>query len=213
MHGFGRFVDNPDDDRKLQNERLRRHQEPHVADHGAARFRGGTPHTVYKEKINYKLKGGGGGYLPHQDSYFKLARDGDSKLRKERMLTDEESCVCMIAVDAMSESNGCPYIAPKAHTLGWLAIGGCEPSAPLKGIKSSNASSKIELKWQPVMLDKGDVLIYGNMMPHMSKQNTSQQNRRALFTIYADEQAVGFVQPHPNQHCPHSESKCVARIS
>jgi hypothetical protein len=43
-----------------------------------------------------------------------------------------------------------------------------------------------ELQWQPVTLAAGDVLIYGNNMPHFSKANESERDRRALFAVYTD---------------------------
>ena len=45
---------------------------------------------------------------------------------------------------------------------------------------------KESLAWEPVRLAAGDVLIYGNNMPHYSDENNSQRDRRALFAVYTD---------------------------
>lgn len=50
-------------------------------------------------------------------------------------------------------------------------------------------------------LNEGDVLIYGNLMPHKSAANTSDKHRRALFAIYGDVESLGNYEP-VNCFCP-----------
>mmetsp|Transcript_19914 Transcript_19914/g.48756 ORF Transcript_19914/g.48756 Transcript_19914/m.48756 type:complete len:523 (-) Transcript_19914:196-1764(-) len=154
------------------------------------RLRRNRPHVMYKDKINYKFKGGSGGYKPHQDLYFALEREVDGPLKKSRMLRDEEATICMIAVDAMGPDNGGPMLAPGMNKKGWLQFRPI-PSAPLKGIHKADPKQKDGVEWKSLTVPRGAVLIYGNMMPHQSAPNKSSKNRRALFPIYCDKAAVG----------------------
>ena len=146
-------------------------------------LREGRPMELYKEKLNYKLKGATGGYLPHVDFYHKIKGE---TLEREFLLDDADVCVCMLAIDAMDEGNGCPYVAPGWHTRGAMAfrqsaeVYKSHTRAPLPVVDER------DLPWQPVTLAAGDVLIYGNNMPHYSNANTSDRDRRALFAVYAD---------------------------
>eukprot|EP00466_Bigelowiella_natans_P021597 jgi/Bigna1/91785/estExt_fgenesh1_pg.C_1190014 len=64
-------------------------------------------------------------------------------------------------------------------------------SAPLKNIRVEDKKTKDSMQWKSVEIPRGGVLIYGNMMPHMSEANKSNKNRRALFPIYCDKESVG----------------------
>jgi hypothetical protein len=138
------------------------------------------------EKINYKLKGNTGGYKPHVDFYSKI--NGET-LQREFLLDDCDVCVCMIAIDDMDEGNGCPFVAPGQHTRGPIFFQGAVESltygdrATAAGVPLVDPST---LHWVPVTLAAGDVLVYGNNMPHYSKENASERDRRALFAVYTD---------------------------
>jgi len=144
------------------------------------------PLPVRAEKINYKLKGKTGGYKPHVDFYSKI---NSETLEREFLLDDSDVCVCMVAIDDMDEGNGCPFVAPGQHTRGPLFFKGAVESLTY-GDKASMAGAPLidpdDLQWFPVTLAAGDVLIYGNNMPHYSKENTSERDRRALFAVYTD---------------------------
>jgi ectoine hydroxylase-related dioxygenase (phytanoyl-CoA dioxygenase family) len=90
----------------------------------------------------------------------------------------------MVAIDNMDTTNGCPEVAPGWHTKGPIQFQGS-----LKwdfGIEPPPTVDPANLPWTPVTLSSGDVLIYGNLMPHQSAENTSDRDRRALFAIYSD---------------------------
>lgn len=63
---------------------------------------------LFKEKINFKLPGGGG-FLAHQDSvaYIGLAKQHIS---------------AMVAVDAAVEENGCLFVAPGRWSEGQVRL-------------------------------------------------------------------------------------------
>ena len=138
------------------------------------------------EKINYKLKGKTGGYKPHVDFYSKI---NSETLQREFLLDDADVCVCMVAVDDMDEGNGCPFVAPGQHTRGPVFFKGAVESLTYGDRATSMGVPLVdpeELQWAPVCLKAGDVLIYGNNMPHFSRENASERDRRALFAVYTD---------------------------
>ena len=131
---------------------------------------GDGPAVIYKEKLNYKLAGGGG-YRAHQDGYMGL---GVSDVPYAFMTQ-----VCMIALDDFTMENGGPEVAPTAWKKkeGWLRL-------PLSqtDLQVSLADEKLG-PWVPVLLKRGDVLIYDNYMLHRSGPNATDTNR-ALFGVY-----------------------------
>lgn len=82
-------------------------------------------------------------------------------------MEDAEVCVCMIAVDSSDATNGCPEVAPGWHNRGWLGLNAPAEEQPADK-EPVDAST---LSWKAVELTPGDVLIYGNDMPHQSAAN------------------------------------------
>ena len=90
-----------------------------------AALAGEGPVRLYKEKLNYKLAGGGG-YRAHQDGYTELnvgrepsvptppeppppqALNAAAAICRYTFMTQ----VCMIALDDFTLENGCPEVAP-----------------------------------------------------------------------------------------------------
>ena len=94
----------------------------------------------------------------------------------------------MVAIDDMDEENGCPFVAPGQHAKGPQFFKGAAESlsddhAFAKGVPLVDPAT---LQWEPVALRAGDVLVYGNNMPHYSSPNESARDRRALFAVYSD---------------------------
>ena len=95
----------------------------------------------------------------------------------------------MLAIDDMDEGNGCPFVAPGQHTKGAQFFKGAVESLSYGDREFSKGVPLVDpatLQWEPVTLRAGDVLIYGNNMPHFSKGNESARDRRALFAVYTD---------------------------
>lgn len=90
---------------------------------------------------------------------------------------DEKFYVCMIAVDESTPENGCPAIAPGHHLHGLYN----HASNPHR-FDDKRAPTE-EAEWLPCPLQRGDVLIYDNYMPHKSAKNESAIWRRALFGV------------------------------
>ena len=119
------------------------------------------PAVLYKEKINYKYPNGGGGYAPHQDA---MAYDGI-----------KEHISCLIPVDKATIENGCLEMVAGKHRDGFL------PTSKNGVIKPEVAKT---LKWEPLELAIGDVLLFHSYTPHRSAMNKSDHPRRAIYATY-----------------------------
>jgi len=150
---------------------------------------------LYKDKINYKAPGGGG-YLAHQDYYHGLGVPPYRSADDRGFL----AYVCMVAVDASDEANGCPELGWECwqRKEGWLFKREAKEQSERWMSKQDiaeedgvNAETSIVFEdmgpFEPVPMAKGDVLIYDNFMPHRSGTNATDSWRRALFGIYYGE--------------------------
>lgn len=119
----------------------------------------GEPVVLYKEKINYKLRGGAG-FQPHQDAPAYPHIDSH--------------VTCMIAVDDATIENGCLEVVPGLHggDLRENADGCIHPEVVA------------QLDWQPLEMAAGDILWFHSKTPHRSGPNLSDRTRRAFFLTY-----------------------------
>ena len=126
----------------------------------------GEPVVLYKDKINYKYPGGGA-FAPHQDS---------------PAYTDQgqtQHITALIAIDAATPENGClefatseSHIWQNRETLPHTAKGAIYPEIVDR------------LEWEPIPLNRGDVVIFGSFIPHRSGPNQSSNSRRAIYITF-----------------------------
>ena len=119
----------------------------------------GETAVLYKEKINYKLPGGGG-YAPHQDAPAYPFIDSHVS--------------CMVAVDDATQENGCLEVVSACH----LDV------LPTDETGCIAADVVAELDWQPVEVPAGWTLWFHSRTPHRSGPNRSDRPRRALYPTY-----------------------------
>jgi hypothetical protein len=121
---------------------------------------GGAP-VLFKEKVNFKLPGGGG-FEPHQDiqpgwdeyaPYFLTA---------------------LVAIDPSTADNGCLELAAGCHTRGLIG----RKWEPLRGPELDG------LEFVDCPLDPGDVVFFDCFVPHQSKPNLTDLPRRNLYLTY-----------------------------
>lgn len=119
----------------------------------------GEPAVLYKEKVNYKLPGGGG-YAPHQDAPAYPFIDTHVS--------------CMVAVDDATPENGClEVVSGMHHEVLPMGDDGC--------IRPDVVD---RLDWLVVPVAAGQTLWFHSRTPHRSGPNTSPLPRRALYPTY-----------------------------
>jgi len=117
----------------------------------------GEPLSLLKEKINYKLPGGGG-FAAHVDTpaYLEYA---------------PSHVTAMVAVDAADAANGALEIAPGL----W---------GPREDGVLSSAEDDV-LRYDMQTCGPGDVVLFSGWTPHRSAANTdAERPRRAIFFTY-----------------------------
>jgi ectoine hydroxylase-related dioxygenase (phytanoyl-CoA dioxygenase family) len=129
----------------------------------------GEAPVLYKEKINYKHPGGGG-FAPHQDATAYRFVDYHVSV--------------MVPVDSATVASGCLYVGSQPATDGCS-----EPSHPRGPLTVDDrgriaASVADSLRWEPVEVQPGDVLVFDSYVPHRSDTNTTDVARRALYLTY-----------------------------
>jgi 2-aminoethylphosphonate dioxygenase len=121
----------------------------------------GGPAVLFKEKINFKLPGGGG-FEPHQDiqpgwddyaPYFVSVA---------------------IAIDDSTMENGCLEVSKGQHKRGWLG----ERWKPLTGEQLKG------VRFEAYPMAPGDVMFFDCYAPHRSQPNLTAHQRRNVYLTY-----------------------------
>jgi hypothetical protein len=121
----------------------------------------GEPAVLFKEKINFKMPGGGG-FEPHQD------QQAGWSVYAPLFVT------ALVTVDAATEANGCLEMTSGPRRA---ALAG-EEWRPLSPQEVSEAL------YAHVPTDPGDVLFFDSYAPHRSKPNLTAAPRRILYLTY-----------------------------
>ena len=122
----------------------------------------GEPAVLFKDKINFKLPGGGG-FEAHQDVQAGWARYAGLHI------------TVLVTVDRATVANGCLEVATDfrgSHTL----IG--QEWEPL------NAGQLAGLHWTFVEAEPGDAVFFDSFIPHRSAANLTRDPRRVLYYTY-----------------------------
>ena len=119
--------------------------------------------ALFKEKVNYKLPGGGG-FDPHQDM-----QPGWSKYAPQMVSV-------LLVADHNGIDNGPLEIAPGAHARPGGLIG--RMHEPL------NDTEIAGLKWQVLTAEPGDIVFFDAWAPHRSSPNTSPSKRRNTYVTF-----------------------------
>ncbi|MEO2031777.1 MAG: phytanoyl-CoA dioxygenase family protein [Planctomycetaceae bacterium] len=120
----------------------------------------GEPALVFKEKINYKLPGGGG-FAPHQDA--------------QAYAYGRSHITCLVAVDEHTIDNGCLWFAPGQHVRGLLETNDA-------GCLTERITGSME--WVSAPLSPGGATFFSSFVPHKSLANLSSESRRSLYVTY-----------------------------
>lgn len=128
----------------------------------------GRDYILFKEKINFKLPGGGG-FKPHQDG---------AAFRK---FVDDELVTVMIPIHVSNEENGCFRLKKDAYTK--------ELRQHNNGsISECEYSEEYEKDWQSVNMKPGDILCFSSYLIHQSNDNLSNLPRSCYFITYSPQE-------------------------
>lgn len=122
----------------------------------------GEPAVLFKDKINFKLPGGGG-FEPHQDVQAGWSRYAQLHI------------TALVTVDRATIANGCLEMASGFDGAHQLIGREWEPltAAQLAG-----------LRWRHIEAEPGDVVFFDSFIPHRSAANNSGEARRVLYYTY-----------------------------
>ncbi len=123
----------------------------------------GEPAVLFKEKINFKLPGGGGFKL-HQDQQAGWGDYADLFI------------TMLISIDEATQENGCLELAAGHHGKGLLG----KEWAPLNEKDAKREGFKlVSFVSQP-----GDAAFFDSFAPHQSHPNKTETPRRVLYVTY-----------------------------
>jgi 2-aminoethylphosphonate dioxygenase len=121
----------------------------------------GEPAVLFKDKINFKLPGGGG-FEPHQD------QQAGWSVYAPLFVT------ALVAIDEATEANGCLELAAGHHTRGLIG----HEWAPL------TEEDLRGVAFIPHPTAPGDAVLFDSFVPHRSGPNLSDEPRRVLYVTY-----------------------------
>ena len=110
--------------------------------------------VLFKEKINFKMPGGGG-FAPHQDSQAGWDTYADFFIS------------ALLSIDRATLENGCLQMVAGHHTQGLK-----------KSWEPLNEDDMKGMSFEPVPTEPGDVVFFDCYAPHASEPNMSDAIRR-----------------------------------
>lgn len=163
------FEDGATDGSRLLNrvENLLPYHDDFNALANSARMKGacaqlfGEPAVIFKDKINFKLPGGGG-FETHQDVQAGWSTYSDFHI------------TALVSIDPATVANGCLEIAPGLHNRGLLG----NEWEPL------DDDLLREADFQLIETEPGDAIFFDSFAPHRSGPNTTDSARRLLYFTY-----------------------------
>ncbi len=137
------------------------------------------PAVLFKEKINFKMPGGGG-FAPHQDSQAGWDTYADFFIS------------ALVSIDRATLENGCLQLAAGHHTTGIV-----------KSWEPLNEEDMKGMSFEPVPTEPGDIVFFDCYAPHASEANMSNSVRRIYYATYnrlsaGDHLAQYYADKHKN---------------
>lgn len=121
----------------------------------------GEPAVLFKDKINFKMPGGGG-FEAHQDVQAGWSRYADLHI------------TALITIDKTTRENGCLEMARGFHRKGLI---GSE-------WKPLGEEDLRDVEFIAVESDPGDAVFFDSFAPHRSAPNHTDTSRRVLYYTY-----------------------------
>src|SRR3990167_2699954 len=129
----------------------------------AVKLVAGITPSLFKEKINFKMPGGGG-FNAHQDApaFTRFIKD--------------ELVVVMIPIDKTDEKNGCLKVARNVFER--------KITPHVEGTVEALLLS--EISWESIHMNPADILVFSSWLLHKSDMNHSAGPRGNYFITYND---------------------------
>jgi hypothetical protein len=121
----------------------------------------GEPAVLFKDKINFKLPGGGG-FEPHQDVQAGWAKYASLHI------------TALVTVDRATIANGCLEIAANFHAQALIG----------KEWEPLTTEQLAGIRFVPIEAEPGDVVFFDSFVPHRSAPNHTASARRVLYYTY-----------------------------
>jgi hypothetical protein len=121
----------------------------------------GEPAVLFKDKINFKLPGGGG-FEAHQDVQAGWSRYAGLHV------------TALITIDRATVANGCLEMA--TNYRGQQLIG--------RDWEPLTADHLAGIDFAPIEAEPGDAVFFDSFVPHRSQANLTDQARRVLYYTY-----------------------------
>ena len=138
--------------------------------------------TLFKDKLNIKYSGGKG-YNPHFDGHYSWI-DKNGKKNYGWSKYSNYFLNVVIPIDNVKIKNGCLYVGSKNN----IRKVGKNFHSVIKSLSKYNfeipARINKKIKYHPVEMKCGDVLIFDWKCPHFSKKNRSSLIRRQIYITY-----------------------------
>jgi len=120
----------------------------------------GEAAILFKEKINFKMPGGGG-FEPHQDAQAGWGDYASNFIN------------VMICIDEATIDNGCLELAPRQNRRGLL-----------RGMEPLTADDTADMTFIAYPMKPGDMALFDAFVPHRSEPNPTASPRRMYFATY-----------------------------
>ena len=121
----------------------------------------GEPAVLFKDKINFKMPGGGG-FEAHQDVQAGWARYADLHI------------TALITIDRTTRENGCLEMAKGFHRRGLIG----SEWTPLTD------DDLRDVEFVAIEAEPGDAVFFDSFAPHRSAPNDTDSPRRVLYYTY-----------------------------
>ncbi|NND54325.1 MAG: phytanoyl-CoA dioxygenase family protein [Gammaproteobacteria bacterium] len=121
----------------------------------------GEPAVIFKDKINFKLPGGGG-FETHQDVQAGWSRYSDFHI------------TALVSIDRATVANGCLEVAAGFHDRGLIG----NEWEPL------DDGLLCDAEFQYIETEPGDAVFFDSFAPHRSGPNKTGSARRLLYFTY-----------------------------
>jgi len=116
--------------------------------------------VLFKEKINFKMPGGGG-FEPHQDAQAGWGDYAGNFIN------------VMICIDEATIDNGCLELAPRQNKRGLL-----------RGMEPLTDEDTADMNFVSYPMKPGDMALFDAFAPHRSEPNPTSSTRRMYFATY-----------------------------